>query len=326
MRVTLAIEAENLTKRYASGPALDGVDLAAAPGTVYGLLGPNGAGKTTAVRVLATLLAPDAGFARVLGRDVVKEARAVRRLIALAGQSATVDDDLTGAENLVLLGRLAGLGWKEAKGRAAELLAAFALEQAGARQVRAYSGGMRRRLDLAASILVRASVYFLDEPTTGLDPASRAQVWGIIRSVSASGSTVLLTTQYLEEADQLATRVAVIDRGRVVAEGTPDQLKASVGAGTVHVRLADPAVRPDAQRMLSGLLGVPVQAMTDPAALSARVAAGPARRPAAEQVMAALSRLSEQGVAVREFSFGRPSLDETFLALTGAASKEGESE
>jgi ABC-2 type transport system ATP-binding protein len=324
--LTLAIEAENLTKRYASGPALDGVDLAAAPGTVYGLLGPNGAGKTTAVRVLATLLAPDAGFARVLGRDVVKEARAVRRLIALAGQSATVDDDLTGAENLVLLGRLAGLGWKEAKGRAAELLAAFALEQAGARQVRAYSGGMRRRLDLAASILVRASVYFLDEPTTGLDPASRAQVWGIIRSVSASGSTVLLTTQYLEEADQLATRVAVIDRGRVVAEGTPDQLKASVGAGTVHVRLADPAVRPDAQRMLSGLLGVPVQAMTDPAALSARVAAGPARRPAAEQVMAALSRLSEQGVAVREFSFGRPSLDETFLALTGAASKEGESE
>jgi ABC-2 type transport system ATP-binding protein len=321
----LAIEAENLGKRFSSVPALDGAGLAVEPGTVYGLLGPNGAGKTTMVRILATLLAPDAGSARVLGRDVVKEARAVRHLIALAGQSATVDDDLTGAENLVLLGRLAGLGWKQAKGRAAELLAAFALEQAGTRQVKAYSGGMRRRLDLAASILVRASVYFLDEPTTGLDPASRAQVWGIVGALSADGSTVLLTTQYLEEADQLAARVAVIDRGRVIAEGTPDQLKASVSAGTLRVRVADPAVRPDAQRTLSGLLGVTVQATADPAALSARVAAGPAGQPAAERVMAALSGLSERGLAVSEFSFGQPSLDEAFLALTGTASAKEKS-
>ena len=196
------------------------------PGTVYGLLGPNGAGKTTTVRILGTLLTPDAGSARVLGHDVAREADAVRRRIALAGQSATTDDDLTGTENLVLLGRLAGLGRKAARGRAAELVTAFGLEAAAARPVKSYSGGMRRRLDLAASILVRADVYFLDEPTTGLDPASRAQVHDIIRSVAAGGATVLLTTQYLDEADQLAGRVAVIDHGRVVAEGTPGQLKA----------------------------------------------------------------------------------------------------
>ena len=217
----LAIETVALAKRFGTGRALDGLDLAVPPGTVYGLLGPNGAGKTTTVRILATLLAPDAGSARVLGHDVAREADAVRRRIALAGQSATTDDDLTGTENLVLLGRLAGLGRKAARGRAAELVTAFGLEAAAARQVKSYSGGMRRRLDLAASILVRADVYFLDEPTTGLDPASRAGVHDIVRSVAADGATVLLTTQYLDEADQLASRVAVIDHGRVVAEGTP---------------------------------------------------------------------------------------------------------
>ena len=275
----LAIEAAGLAKRFGTGRALDGLDLAVPPGTVYGLLGPNGAGKTTTVRILATLLTPDAGSARVLGHDVAREADAVRRRIALAGQSATTDDDLTGTENLVLLGRLAGLGRKAARARAAELVAAFGLEAAAARQVKGYSGGMRRRLDLAASILVRAEVYFLDEPTTGLDPASRAQVHDIVRSVAADGATVLLTTQYLDEADQLAGRVAVIDHGRVAAEGTPVQLKASVGAGTVRVRLADPAQRPRARHILSRLLGVPVQAAADPATLDARVPAGrPGRR------------------------------------------------
>jgi ABC-2 type transport system ATP-binding protein len=306
----LAVEAIALAKRFGTGRALDGLDLAVPPGTVYGLLGPNGAGKTTTVRILATLLIPDAGSARILGHDVAREADAVRRRIALAGQSATTDDDLTGTENLMLLGRLAGLGRKAARGRAAELVTAFGLEAAAARQVKSYSGGMRRRLDLAASILVRADVYFLDEPTTGLDPASRAQVHDVIRSVAADGATVLLTTQYLDEADQLAGRVAVIDRGRVVAEGTPGQLKAGVGAGTVRVRLADPGQRSRARQILGALLGVPVQAAADPAVLEARV-------PASDQVAAALSGLADRGITIGEFSFGQPSLDEVFLTLTG---------
>jgi ABC-2 type transport system ATP-binding protein len=313
MESPLAVEAVALAKHFGTGRALDGLDLAVPPGTVYGLLGPNGAGKTTTVRILATLLRPDAGSARVLGTDVAREPDAVRRRIALAGQSATTDDDLTGTENLVLLGRLAGLGRKAARGRAAELVTAFGLDEAAARQVKSYSGGMRRRLDLAASILVRADVYFLDEPTTGLDPASRAQVHDIIRSITADGATVLLTTQYLDEADQLASRVAVIDHGRVVAEGTPGQLKAGVGAGTVSVRLADPEQRPQAREILARLLGVPVQVAADPAALDARV-------PDGGQVTAALSGLAGQGIAVSEFSFGQPSLDEVFLALTGHAS------
>ncbi len=312
----LAIEAEALVKRFRAGHALDGVSLAVPAGTVYGLLGPNGAGKTTTVRILATLLAPDAGSARVLGHDVAREAGAVRRRIALAGQSATIDDDLTGTENLVLLGRLAGLGRKAARTRAAELLAAFGLEPAAAQQVKAYSGGMRRRLDLAASILVRAEVYFLDEPATGLDPAGRAQVWDITRALAAGGATVLLTTQYLEEADRLAGRVAVIDQGRIVAEGPPGQLKASVGQGTLRLRLADPAQRPHAQQMLARLLAVPVQATADPAALTARVPADTAGRTASEQVTAALAGLAAQGITAGEFSFGQPSLDEVFLALT----------
>jgi ABC-2 type transport system ATP-binding protein len=307
-----AVEAVALAKRFGTGRALDGLDLAVPPGTVYGLLGPNGAGKTTTVRILATLLRPDAGSARVVGYDVAREADAVRHRIALAGQSATTDDDLTGPENLVLVGRLAGLGRKAARGRAAELITAFGLEAAAARQVKSYSGGMRRRLDLAASILVRADVYFLDEPTTGLDPASRTQVHTIIRSITADGATVLLTTQYLDEADQLASRVAVIDHGRVVAEGTPGQLKAGVGAGTVSVRLADPEQRPRARQILARLLGVPVQVAADPAALDARV-------PAGGQVIAALSGLAGQGITVSEFSFGQASLDEVFLALTGHA-------
>ncbi len=213
--------------------ALRGLDLTVAAGSIYGLLGPNGAGKTTLIRILATLLRPDSGRAAVLGHDVVREAAAVRRRIALAGQAATVDEDLTGRENLLFLGRLCGLSRSGARARAAGLLEAFGLAGAGGKQVKAYSGGMRRRLDLAASFLVPAELYFLDEPTTGLDPAARAQVWQIVRAAAEAGSTVLLTTQYLEEADRLADRVAVIGHGTVLAEGTPAGLKADAGKGTL---------------------------------------------------------------------------------------------
>ena len=302
----IAIDVAGLAKRFGATRALDGVDLSVPAGTVYGLLGPNGAGKTTLVRILGTLAAPDAGTARVLGRDVVTEAAAVRRLVSLTGQFASVDEDLTGTENLVLAGRLAGLSRAAARARAAGLLGAFGLDEAAARQVRSYSGGMRRRLDLAASVVVARDVLFLDEPTTGLDPLSRSQVWAIIRALVAGGTTVLLTTQYLDEADQLAGRIAVIDHGRVVAEGTSGELKASVGSGILRLRLADPARRPEARRMLTRLLGVGVQAGTDPLALSANIpagapgavtGAGPAR-PAGERAVSALAELAGAGIIV----------------------------
>jgi len=228
-----AVEAEGLRKRFGGATALRGLDLTVPAATIYGLLGPNGAGKTTTVRILATLLRPDGGHAAVLGHDVVREAAAVRRRIALAGQAATVDEDLTGRENLLFVGRLSGLSRSGARARAAELLQAFDLADAGGKPVKAYSGGMRRRLDLAASFIVPAELYFLDEPTTGLDPAARAQVWQIVRAVAQSGSTVLLTTQYLDEADRLADRVAVIGHGTLLAEGTPAALKAEAGKGTL---------------------------------------------------------------------------------------------
>jgi ABC-2 type transport system ATP-binding protein len=313
----LAIEAERLEKRFGGRRALAGVDLTVAPGTVYGLLGPNGAGKTTTVRILATLLAPDGGRARVAGHDVAAEPHLVRRVIALAGQSATVDEDLTGRENLVFLGRLAGLPRAAAKARAAELLAAFGLEQAAARQAKTYSGGMRRRLDLAASLITRAEVYFLDEPTTGLDPASRAQVHQLVRALAAGGAAVLLTTQYLDEADQLAARVAVIDHGAVIAEGTPGQLKAATGAGTLRIRLADPAQRPQARRTLTGLLRVPVRDGADPVLLTAMIPAAGPGRPASERAAAAVAELGRAGITVGEFALGQPSLDEAFITLTG---------
>jgi ABC-2 type transport system ATP-binding protein len=313
----LAIEAERLEKRFGGSRALAGVDLAVPPGTVYGLLGPNGAGKTTTVRILATLLAPDVGRARVAGHDVADEPHLVRRAIALAGQSATVDEDLTGRENLTFLGRLAGLPRAAAKARAAGLLAAFGLEQAAARQARIYSGGMRRRLDLAASLITRAEVYFLDEPTTGLDPASRAQVHQLVRALAADGAAVLLTTQNLDEADQLSARIAVINHGAVIAEGTPGQLKAAAGAGTLRITLADPAHRPQARHTLAGLLRVPVHDEADPAVLTAAVPAASSGRPASEQAAAAITELGRAGIAVGEFALGQPSLDEVFLTLTG---------
>ena len=251
----LAIEATGLVKVFGETRAVDGVDLAVRSGSVYGVLGPNGAGKTTAIRMLATLLRPDAGSARVLGHDIVKEADAVRSAVTLTGQMASVDEDLTGRENLILVGRLLGLKRAGAKNRATELLEAFGLAEAATKLVKNYSGGMRRRLDIAASIVVTPQLMFLDEPTTGLDPRSRNQVWDIIRMLVAGGTTILLCTQYLEEADQLADGIAVIDHGKVIAEGTPGQLKASVGAGALHVRLLDPQQRPEAERLLTRDLG-----------------------------------------------------------------------
>jgi daunorubicin/doxorubicin transport system ATP-binding protein len=306
----LAIEASGLVKTFGDLRAVDGVDLAVRTGVVHGFLGPNGAGKTTTIRMLGTLLHPDGGWARVLGHDIVTEAADVRARVSLTGQFASVDEDLTGTENLVLLSRLLGHSRPSARERAAQLLDAFGLSESADKQVKSYSGGMQRRLDIAASIIVTPDLLFLDEPTTGLDPRSRNQVWDIVRILVAEGTTVLLTTQYLDEADQLADRISVIDHGRVIAEGTSSELKASVGSGALHVRVADPEQRPQAERLLAAVLGVDVRAESDPAALSARVTD-------AGRVAEGLSLLTSSGVTVTEFSLGQPSLDEVFLSLTG---------
>ena len=306
---SLAIEATGLVKSFGETKAVDGVDLAVRSGSVYGVLGPNGASKTTTIRLLATLLKPDEGEARVLGHDIVTEADAVRSAVSLTGQLASVDEDLTGRENLILLARLLGLKRSEAKSRAAELLDAFGLADASNKLVKNYSGGMRRRLDLSASIVVTPQVMFLDEPTTGLDPRSRNQVWDIIRALASEGTTILLCTQYLEEADRLAGGIAVIDRGKVIAEGTPGQLKASVGVGALHVRLLNPEQRTEAERVLQRELG-DIHLEADPAALSASCADG-------GRAAEAIGELSRAGIQVAEFSLGQPSLDEVFLALTG---------
>jgi ABC-2 type transport system ATP-binding protein len=310
---TPAIEAAGLVKTFGELRAVDGVDLTVASGSVYGVLGPNGAGKTTTIRMLATLLRPDGGSARVLGHDIVAEADAVRRAVSLTGQLASVDEDLTGRENLILLGRLLGLRRRDAKTRADELLDAFGLQEAAGRLVKHFSGGMRRRLDIAASIVVTPRLMFLDEPTTGLDPRSRNQVWDIIRELQEAGTTILLCTQYLDEADQLADRIAVIDRGTVIAEGTPGQLKASVGSGALKVRLLDPEQRADAEDVLRRELGH-VSLEADPAALTATCAD-------ADRGALALAELARSGVRVADFSLGQPSLDEVFLALTGHAAE-----
>jgi ABC-2 type transport system ATP-binding protein len=309
MTPPLAIEANGLVKSFGDTRAVDGVDLAVRTGSVYGVLGPNGAGKTTTIRMLATLLRPDAGSASVLGHDIVREADAVRGLVSLTGQLASVDEDLTGRENLILLGRLLGLKRHAAKARAAELLDAFGLEEAAGKLVKHYSGGMRRRLDVAASIVVTPRLMFLDEPTTGLDPRSRNQVWEIVRTLVAEGTTILLCTQYLDEADQLADGIAVIDHGKVIAEGTPGQLKASVGSGALHVRLMDPEQRPEAERLLGRELDS-VHLEPDPAALTAPC-------PDADRGAEVVAQLARSGVRIADFSLGQPSLDEVFLALTG---------
>ncbi|MGI9540267.1 MAG: ATP-binding cassette domain-containing protein [Miltoncostaeaceae bacterium] len=306
----LAIEASGLRKAFGDTEAVRGVDLSVREGSVYGILGPNGAGKTTTIRMLATLVRPDGGEATILGNDVRRDAAAVRGLISLTGQFASVDEDLTGRENLMLIGRLLGLGRRGAATRADSLLDAFQLEEAAGRLAKDYSGGMRRRLDIAASIVVTPRLLFLDEPTTGLDPRSRSQVWDIVRALADGGTTILLCTQYLDEADQLAEGIAVIDRGRVIAEGTPGQLKASIGSGALHVRLIDGARRADAATILSRALGAEVHMATDPSALSVPSAG-------AESAAGAVAGLAAAGIDVASFALGQPTLDEVFLALTG---------
>jgi ABC-2 type transport system ATP-binding protein len=312
--MTHAIETTGLVKTYRNTRALDGVDLRIRQGSVYGLLGPNGAGKTTTIRILATLVRPDGGSARVLGHDVVREAGKVREKVSLTGQFASVDEDLTGHENLVLMGRLLGLGWRAARARAAELLEAFGLAESAGRQVQTYSGGMRRRLDIAASLVAIPEILFLDEPTTGLDPRSRNQVWELVRRIAAEGTTVLLTTQYLDEADRLAQRLAVIDHGRVIAEGTSRDLKASVGSGALHLRLARADQRARAQELVSRVLGDGLLPTSEATLVTARLAS-----PA--QATAVLAALHGDSLEITEFSVGNPSLDEVFFALTGHAAE-----
>lgn len=306
--MTYAIRTEGLVKRFGDTIALAGVDLGAAPGTVLGVLGPNGAGKTTAVRILATLVRPDAGRAFVDGLDVTRDGDAVRRRIGLTGQYASVDEELTGRENLVLFGRLLDLRRAAARQRADELLARFELTEAGGRRVSTYSGGMRRRLDLAASMVARPRVVFLDEPTTGLDPGKREDVWRMIRSMTADGGTVLLTTQYLEEADALADEISVLDHGAVIAHGTPTELKRIVGGQTLAVRPADPARVPDAATLLERVAGrVPD---LSGGLLTAAVDG--------DDVLAeVVPALAAAGIAVTELALRLPSLDEVFFALTG---------
>ena len=308
--MTHAIQTEQLVKHFGGTRAVDGIDLTVGRGSVYGLLGPNGAGKTTTIRILATLLRPDAGAARVLGHDVVREGAAVRAKVSLTGQFASVDEDLTGHENLVLVARLLGFSWRDARTRAAELLEAFELADAAGRQVRTYSGGMRRRLDIAASLVATPELLFLDEPTTGLDPRSRNLVWEIVRAIAREGTTVLLTTQYLEEADRLADRLAVIDHGRLIAEGTSRELKASIGGNMLHVRLASPERLQEAEEILGRALGTEVFRDEGAPTLRARVGTE-------SSVAEALAALAGAGLAVPEMSLGQPTLDEVFLALTG---------
>jgi ABC-2 type transport system ATP-binding protein len=310
-----AVEASGLAKAFGTTHAVDEVDLTVPSGGVFGLLGPNGAGKTTTIRILATLVRPDGGTARVLGHDVRDEADAVRSRVSLTGQFASVDENLTGRENLVLLARLLGHSRKRARARADELLSAFGIAEAASRLVKTYSGGMRRRLDIAASIVVTPDLLFLDEPTAGLDPHSRNQVWEIVRALVARGTTVLLTTQYLDEADRLADRIAVMQHGRLIAAGTSSELKASVGSGALKVRLREAGDRPEARRLLTQLLDADVRADSDPTTISARVSDPDA-------VAGALAELSRAGLSVTEFELGQASLDEAFLALTGQAADD----
>ncbi|HEV2812231.1 MAG TPA: ATP-binding cassette domain-containing protein [Solirubrobacteraceae bacterium] len=313
-----AITTTGLVKSFGDVRALDGVDLEARAGTVLGLLGPNGAGKTTTVRILTTLLAPDAGEVRVAGLDAVRDAAALRARIGLAGQYAAVDEHLTGAENLVMVGRLYGWRRRAARQRADELLESFRLRDAAGRPAKTYSGGMRRRLDLAAALVARPPVLFLDEPTTGLDPRSRVEVWEAVEGLVADGTTVLLTTQYLDEADRLADRIAVIDSGRVIADGTADELKDRVGGERLEVRLAHAAEGAAAAGALA------------PIAAEAPVVEGVLLRAAVAQrgrtVMEAARRLDRAGIAVEDISLHRPTLDDVFLSLTGHAAKETEME
>lgn len=312
-----AVEADGLVKVFGDNRAVDGVDLRVAAGSIYGVLGPNGAGKTTTISMLATLLRPDGGSARVFGHDVVREPQVVRQLIGVTGQYASVDETLSATENLIIFGRLLGLSRIEARAKAVDLLERFGLTEAAKRPLKKFSGGMRRRLDLAASLIAQPPLIFLDEPTTGLDPRTRGQMWDTIRELVATGSTVLLTTQYLDEADQLADRIAVIDRGRVVAEGTPDELKSSVGTSSLQLRIGGrdggAVLGSDletASRTIQRVLGVTAAPSPEGTRLTAPMAD-------ADRVADLLITLREEGIPLVEMSVQKPTLDEVFLAITG---------
>jgi len=313
--MTHVIEAEGLTKHFGDTQALAGVDLAADGGQVLALLGPNGAGKTTIVRILATLLKADSGSARVSGYDVVSQAVQVRQLIGLTGQYASVDDELTGTENMIMIGRLLGFSRAQARRRAAEKIEEFGLAQAGGRAVKTYSGGMRRRLDLAASLLSQPEVLFLDEPTTGLDPRARNQVWETVREVVAGGATVLLTTQYLEEADVLADRIVVIDRGVEAESGTPAELKARIGGQSLEVRAVDQAQTARVTAVVAEITGAVPDVHHDTGMVTA-----PATDPG--MLAAVVRRLDDDGIVAAELGLRLPSLDEVFLTLTGHPADE----
>jgi len=310
-----AIFVEGLEKSYGQVRALRGVDFAARTGSVLGLLGPNGAGKTTVVRILATLLEPDAGVARVVGLDAVREAAQLRAKIGLAGQYAAVDENLTGFENLEMVGRLYHMGGAEARRRANELLEHFELTDAAKRPAKTYSGGMRRRLDLAAAFIFRPPVLFLDEPTTGLDPRSRIGMWETIEAQVAGGTTVLLTTQYLDEADRLTDQIVVVDQGTVIAEGTSDELKSRVGGERLEVTLADSTQVPTAIEALASVAG------DEPPSCSGNVVSMPMRRDRGG-IAEAVRRLDDAGVGIDDIAVRRPTLDDVFLSLTGHAAEE----
>jgi daunorubicin resistance ABC transporter ATP-binding subunit len=304
------IEAVGLHKRYGETRAVDGVSLAVPRGTILGVLGPNGAGKTTTVRMLTTMTAPDAGSVRVAGIDVVANPTAARRRIGVTGQDATLDELLTGRQNLVMIGRLSKLSRSDAAARADQLLAEFDLTDAGGRQAKGYSGGMRRRLDLAASLVSRPEVLFLDEPTTGLDPTSRVRMWDVIRSLVAAGTTLLLTTQYLDEADELADAISVIDHGRVIAHGTAKELKATIGGEQLELTLSEPSTA--AAGALSALVTSAITTSDDGRTLRAGVT------PGSGKATAIIRALDDAGVAVDDVQFHHPSLDDVFFALTGS--------
>ena len=305
-----AVEARGLVKVFGDNRAVDGVDLNVRAGSIYGVLGPNGAGKTTTIRMLATLLRADTGSASIFGHDVVKEAQIVRQLIGVTGQYASVDESLSATENLVIFSRLLGLGRSEAKNKAAELLEEFGLTEAAKRPLKNFSGGMRRRLDLAASLIAQPPLIFLDEPTTGLDPRTRNQMWDTIRRLVKNGSTVLLTTQYLQEADELADRIAVIDHGRVVAEGTVDELKASVGSSSLHLTIQNPKEIETARLTVERLLNVQSKVSREDGKITAPMAD-------ADKVTDLLIALRETDIQLAELSVQKPTLDEVFLTITG---------
>ncbi|MGE7920551.1 ATP-binding cassette domain-containing protein [Viridibacillus sp. NPDC093762] len=310
-----AIEARGLVKNFGDNRAVDGVNLNVRAGTIYGVLGPNGAGKTTTIRMLATLLKADEGSTRIFGYDVAKDPHIVRQLIGVTGQYASVDESLSATENLIIFSRLLGLSRAESRNKAAELLEEFGLTEAAKRPLKNFSGGMRRRLDLAASLIAQPPLIFLDEPTTGLDPRTRNQMWDTIRRLVKTGSTVLLTTQYLQEADELADRIAVIDHGRVVAEGTVNELKASVGTSSLHLSIQNPRDIQDARQTIEQVLKVQTSISSEVGKITAPMAD-------ADRVTDLLIALRQKGIRLDEMSVQKPTLDEVFLTITGHGAED----